>query len=175
MIDQNLRIGILEEKDFEKLYSYLDNLGAITKSRFAPHSFDLASIRQFYLPENQNTGFIIENIPAQEIVAYAIIKKGYVPKDRLRLDNYEIKLCHETDCTFAPSVADNWQGKGLGNLLFGYIKEELQKQGMKRMILWGGVQALNEKAVSFYLKHEFKKLGNFEKNGIDNFDMILAL
>lgn len=175
MTDQNLRIGILEEKDFEKLKSYLTNLSAITKSRFAPHTFDLASIRQFYLPENQNTGFIIENIPTQEIVAYAIIKKGYVPKDRLRLENYEIKLHSETDCTFAPSVADDWQSKGLGNLLLKYIKEELQIQGMKRMILWGGVQALNEKAVNFYLKNEFKKLGGFENKGIDNFDMILEL
>jgi ribosomal protein S18 acetylase RimI-like enzyme len=175
MTDQNLRIGILEEKDFEKLYTYLNGLSIITRSRFAPHTFDLVTIREFYLPDNQNTGFIIENVLTNEIVGYAIIKNGYVPNDRLRLENYELPLYAETDCTFAPSVADEWQSKGLGNLLFEYIKEELQKQGMKRMILWGGVQALNEKAVRFYQKHGFKRVGSFENYGIDNIDMVLEL
>jgi GNAT superfamily N-acetyltransferase len=175
MTDQNLRIGRVEEKDFESLYTYLNGLSIITRSRFAPHAFDLVTIRQFYLPENKNTGFIIESTLAKEIVSYAIIKKGYVLKDKVRLENYGIKLYSESDCTFAPSVADNWQSKGLGHLLFEHIREELQSQGMKRMILWGGVQALNDRAVSFYLKHGFKKLGSFEKKGIDNFDMLLEL
>ena len=73
MTDYNLRIGLLEEKDFEKLYTYLNGLSLITRSRFASHTFDLGTIRQFYLPENQNTGFIIENVPTNEIVSYAIV------------------------------------------------------------------------------------------------------
>ena len=175
MIDPNLKTSRLQEEYFEELNHYLNNLSETTRSRFAPHAFDLLTIQQFYLPENKNTGFIIENTPAQELVAYAIIKNGYVPKDKLRLENYGVALYPETDCTFAPSVADAWQSKGLGNLLFTYIKDELQQRGIKRVILWGGVQALNEKAVNFYLKHGFKQLGSFENKGIDNFDMILEL
>lgn len=175
MTNDNMKIDILEEKDFEKLHTYLNSLSATTRSRFAPHAFDLVSIRQFYLPGSPNAGFIIENISTKEIVAYAIIKKGYVIKDKIRLENYGMVLYPETDCTFAPSVADAWQGSGLGKMLFVYIKDELNKQGMKRMILWGGVQALNERAVNFYLKHGFRKLGDFENKGIDNFDMILEL
>lgn len=46
------------------------------------------------------------------------------------------------------------------------------KGGTKRIILWGGVQAGNEKAVSYYLKHGFRTVGQFEHNG-NNYDMIL--
>ncbi|MBA4854051.1 GNAT family N-acetyltransferase [Emticicia sp. BO119] len=175
MKDVNLKIGKLKEQDFEKLYKYLNKLSATTSSKFAAHDFSLVNIQQFYLPENKNTGFTIENIAANEIVAYAIIKKGHIPKDKLRLENYGVLLYPETDCTFAPSVADDWQSKGLGNLLFTYIKEELQNEDTKRMILWGGVQALNEKAINFYLKHGFKKSGEFENKGVYNFDMLLDL
>ena len=175
MTPQNLKISLLEQKDFEKLHTYLNTLSATTRSRFAPHAFDIATIQQFYLPENHNIGFIMMNESEEEIIAYAIIKKGYVLKDKLRLENYGIPLYPETDCTFAPSISDAWQGKGLGKVLFAFIKNELKEQGMKRVILWGGVQALNERAVHFYLKLGFEKSGEFEKNGMNNFDMLLEL
>ncbi len=175
MVDENLKICHLEEKYFEKLDKYLNNLSVVTLSRFAPHSFDLPTIRQFYLPENHHTGFIIEHIFTQTIVAYAIIKYGYVRRDEQRLKSYDLDLYPETDCTFAPSIADDWQGKGIGKMLFQHIKEEMQKKGMKRMILWGGVQTSNEKAVTFYQKLGFNKIGNFENKGIDNYDMVFEL
>ncbi|WP_337044208.1 GNAT family N-acetyltransferase [Emticicia sp. 17c] len=171
----NLHIRFLEAKDFDKLLAYLTCLSAETRSRFAPHTFDMPTIEQFYQPENNQSGFIIENLSEHTIVAYAIIKKGYVPKDKARLQKYGLSLFPLTDCTFAPSVADAWQGKGLGNTLFGYIRHQLQMQGLKRMILWGGVQAQNVRAVNFYLKQGFLKIGDFENNGIANYDMILEI
>lgn len=165
----------LESTDFEKLHRYLENLSAATRSRFAPHAFDLATIKQFYAPENPHTGFIIEDSDSMKIVAYAIIKHGYVPKDKLRLVAYGISLEPISDCTFAPSVADTWQGKGLGKLLFDFIKNDLRGKAIKRVILWGGVQASNEAAIQFYTKQGFRTLSEFVNKGIDNYDMILEL
>jgi len=58
--------------------------------------------------------------------------------------------------------------------MFEYIRSHLQKDGIRRIILWGGVQAGNEKAVRYYLKHGFRTSGQFEHNG-NNFDMILDI
>ena len=36
--------------------------------------------------------------------------------------------------------------------MFLFILDDLKANGIKRVILWGGVQADNDKAVNFYLK-----------------------
>lgn len=175
MVEKKLQISQLHTKDFDKLLIYLNNLSVDTRSRFAPHLFDLVAIEQFYLPENNNIGYIITDIETKAIIAYSIIKLGYILKDKRRFEQIGIQLYPQTDCTFAPSVADAWQSKGLGKMMFDFLKIELQKQGFRRIFLWGGVQATNEKAINYYLKYNFEKIGSFENNGIDNFDMIMHL
>lgn len=177
MTTETPKISKLKVEDFEKLVSYLNNLTQETRSRFEPHAFDMASVKQFYLPKNNNCGYILilNDSETNEIIAYSIIKKGYVSKDKTRLENYGVSLYPETDCTFAPSVADAWQSKGLGKIMFDFIKNDLQKQGFKRIILWGGVQASNVRAVNYYLKYNFRKVGEFENKGIENYDMVMEL
>ena len=105
------------------------------------------------------------------VVAYAPVKRGYLEHDRLRLEAYGLSLNQHKDCTFAPSVADAWQGLGLGGKLFDFIQTELQVRGIKRVILWGGVQASNAAALRFYEKMGFRVLGGFEYEG-KNWDMV---
>lgn len=81
-------------------------------------------------------------------------------------------LSNTSDCTFAPSVADAWQSCGVGNSLFQFILSSLKATEVKRIILWGGVQIDNEKAVNYYKKNAFKTLGQFYYNG-ENYDMVL--
>jgi len=161
----------LTSDDFNDLETYLQNLSNDTKKRFGPHPFDLPAITSFYLNNYQNTGYIARNTENQSVIAYSIIKTGYLDHDSFRLQSYGLSLSLCTDCTFAPSVADAWQSLGIGNSMFQYILKNLQSSGLKRIILWGGVQSENEKAVLFYKKHGFRVLGEFEYNGL-NYDMI---
>lgn len=160
--------------DFDELAIYLQNLSIETKKRFGPHPFDLLAIKDFYESTNQNTGYIARDAETQAIIAYSIVKSGYLEHDSFRLQSYSLHLSHETDCTFAPSVADAWQSQRIGESLFLYILKSLQSSGIKRIILWGGVQSDNEKAVHFYKKHGFRILGGFEYNGL-NYDMIMEI
>lgn len=160
--------------DTDHLCNYLQGLGNVTKSRFGPHGFDRQSITDFYKESNKYLGYIGEDILSGNIVAYSVLKIGYLSHDSYRLQTYGLKLDHLTDCAFAPSVADLWQSYGVGNSLFRYLLSDLQSKGIKRIILWGGVQSDNEKAISFYLKNGFKRLGSFEYNGWND-DMMLDI
>jgi GNAT superfamily N-acetyltransferase len=160
--------------DYEQLFDYLQQLSFETKIRFGPHPFDKQSIINFYKNSDKHIGYVAHNISTEKIIAYSIIKIGYLEHDFARLQTYGINPDSNTDCTFAPSVADEWQGIGIGNALFQFILTEIKELGIKRIILWGGVQADNDRAKNYYNKNGFKTLGQFEYNGL-NYDMILNI
>jgi ribosomal protein S18 acetylase RimI-like enzyme len=160
--------------DADNLASYFSLLCADSKSRYGPHLFDKQSVIDLYSGYDGYLGYIAREIGAATIIAYSIIKLGYLVQDADRMQSYGLILDSHTDTTFAPSVADAWQSCGVGNSLFDFIVNDLKPKGIRRIILWGGVQASNEKAVNYYQKHGFRTLGQFEHNG-SNLDMILEL
>ena len=160
----------LNNNDLDNLYDYLRNLSSETKSRFGPHPFDNASLINFY-QRDTNRGYIALNVESKEIIGYSILKIGYLEHDRNRLEGYGLTLDSDTDCTFAPSVADSWQSCGIGSLMFQFILSDLKFTKIARIILWGGVKMDNERAVKFYKKYGFQTLGQFTYNG-ENYDMI---
>jgi ribosomal protein S18 acetylase RimI-like enzyme len=160
--------------DIDKLSHYLQNLGPGTVKRYGPHGFDKQSVSELYKNLNQYTGYIAIDTETSGIIAYSVIKTGYLEHDGYRLQSYGVTPDGKTDCTFAPSVADAWQSQGLGNSLFHFMLSDLKTKGFKRIILWGGVQSSNLKAVNYYLKNGFRKLGQFEHNGMND-DMILEI
>ena len=171
---RQIELRHLNNNDFDNLLTYLNHLSHETKRRFGPHPFDEISVRNFYLSSCQYQGFIAVDTPTNAIVAYAVIKRGFLVHDQSRLLDYGIKPDDLTDCTFAPSVGDLWQNAGVGKALLKFIISEIKTAGIKRMILWGGVQSDNERAKNYYLKAGFKVLGHFEYYG-ENEDMILDL
>ncbi len=172
--NQTVSIRSLQNSDLESLSHYLQNLSADSKKRFGPHPFDLESIIEFYKNPDLHQAYISQIPKSEEIIAYAIIKFGILETDYQRYLCYGVSLNHQTDCEFAPSVADAWQSCGIGNGMFQFVLEELKKTKIKRMVLWGGVQADNEKAVKYYQKNGFQKTGQFTNHG-ENFDMILEV
>jgi diamine N-acetyltransferase len=159
--------------DYDNLFDYLNKLSPDTLKRFGPHPFDKNSIIDFYRNAD-HLGYIAQDAGTYEIIGYSIIKIGYLEHDYLRLHSYGLTPDHRSDCTFAPSVSDSWQGLGVGYSLFNFILSELQAMQINRIILWGGVQCTNGKAVSFYTRNGFQTLGQFEYNGW-NWDMILDI
>jgi diamine N-acetyltransferase len=170
--NQELWIRKLDDRDLDLLSIYLANLSEETRRRFGPHPFDRYSLSNVFEQSHLHSGYIAINPSGDEIAAYSIIRKGFLEHDSPRLSSYGLTLDHSRDCTYAPSVADAWQGKGIGEAMFSFILEDLNAMGFSRMILWGGVQCSNLKAVGFYNKLGFTTLGKFEYHG-ENHDMIL--
>lgn len=164
----------VQNTDFDNLLLYLNNLSAETKSRFGPHAFTKEAIEAVYGSGENFTGYAAIEECSGNMIAYAIVKKGFLRHDAERLEHYGMVLSDTTDCTFAPSVADEWQSLGVGKLLFSFILSDLKKAGVKRIILWGGVQSSNYKAVQYYTKNGFSILGEFEYNGL-NLDMACGI
>ena len=164
----------LNAGDFDKLVDYFQRLSPDTIKRFGPHRFDKQSIVDVYEHSTEYKGYLAQDIDTSEIIAYSIIKTGYLEHDCSRLQSYGLTPDNKTDCTFAPSVADDWQSLGVGNSLFNFILSDLKADGIKRILLWGGVQSDNLKAVNYYVKNGFRIVGEFQYNG-PNYDMILEL
>lgn len=170
---ENIIVRKLVSADLESLLYYLDNLSPQTKSRFGPHAFDRNSLIQFY-DTTGITGFVAIDKMNNGVIAYAVLKDGIVDHEKERLLSYRYTGI-ENDCiTYAPSVADNWQGKGIGKVVSNHLLSECRAKNIRKIILWGGVQSTNEQAVQFYKKLGFATLGEFEYNGL-NKDMILEI
>lgn len=153
---------------------YLNHLSPESKHRFGPHPYDVDSIYTLFNQSDSYVGYIAQEKTQEKIVSYSLIKHGYLEHDKFRLESYGLELDKDSDCTFAPSVSDEYQNKGIGKLMFDYIVGDLQAINKKRIILWGGVQATNESAFAFYVKLGFTVLGKFEHNGY-NYDMLFDI
>ncbi len=169
--NQAVEIRMSGTGDVYSLHQYLQALSQETKRRFGPHSFELKEIAEILNLPDEYSGFVAAEKESGKIIAYSITKRGFLEHDRPRLEQYGLKLHPTNDATYAPSVADEWQSRGLGNQLYHYMVSGLTTQGVKRIILWGGVQCDNHKAVNYYRKLGFTVVGQFEYYGL-NYDMI---
>lgn len=158
----------------DELLQYLHALSETTVKRFGPHRFEKDVILSLFQHSQNYIGYIARDAETRNIIAYAIIKVGFLDHDAARLRSYGLELSNETDCTFAPSVADAWQGTGVGNILFSCMANELRQQHFKRIILWGGVQKNNDRAVHYYMRLGFTVVGEFEYYG-QNLDMVMYI
>ena len=104
-----------------------------------------------------------------------LIKQGMTEWDMNRYLARQQAYDYNSSVTFAPSVADAWQSSGLGMLMNNIIEDDLRKRNIKNIILWGGVQATNEKAVNFYEKLGYLFIASFWHDGKDNYDMVKKL
>jgi diamine N-acetyltransferase len=168
--NRQVLIRLLQPRDKENLLSYFTSLSPETRKRFGPHPFDAHTVHQICtnLTNDDTQRYIAYTPDEKQIVAYMLVKEGVLDNDAKRLNTYGIST-NGNECTFAPSIADAYQSSGLGSLMFQYI---LENNPSRRMILWGGVQASNKRAVNYYSKIGFYKVGQFKDHNGQNFDMI---
>jgi hypothetical protein len=169
-------IRLLESTDNEKLSYYLQNLSAESRSRFGPHPFDKETVHGICThPNGEIRRYIALDNSTGSIIAYMLIKQGMIEWDEKRYAGRNQFYDNGSAVTFAPSVADMWQSTGLGTLMNRIIEEDLKKRNIQSIILWGGVQATNDKAVNFYKKLGYQYLASFLHDGKDNYDMVKEL
>jgi ribosomal protein S18 acetylase RimI-like enzyme len=165
----------LEKADGKLLYDYCANLSLSTKEKFKPHLFEWDTIQDICknASSKETDSYIGELLATKQIIAYFIIRFGVSSNDKKRLDsNFDgIKKI----CSFAPSISDSFQGSGLASILFDFIKLDLINMNVAKVILLGGVQKDNSRAISFYKKMGFLVESEFERYGVINYAMSIAL
>lgn len=173
---QSVSIRLLEKNDHDLLLAYLQALSAESRSRFGPHPFDEATVNDIcsHLP-GDTSRYIAIDIAAGKMAAYMLAKNGMMEWDRLRYANRRQHFDETVTVTYAPSVADEWQSSGLGSALYMIIEAALKNKGIATIILWGGVQATNKKALGFYTKFGYRIIGAFRQDDKDNYDMLKLL
>lgn len=167
-------ISKLMQEDAAALVDYAAQMSPEARLQFAPHSFTLQGIWQCYQSYPRHTGWIAREPGHSNIAGYFIVKHGIPLHDLLRYQQYGIQPHLHTDFLLAPSVAGLWQGKGLAQQLLDACRSFCQQNQAKRLLLWGGVQNNNERAIAFYRKNGFEPIGQFEHQG-QNTDMMLVL
>lgn len=159
---------------------YFIGLSDETKRRYGPHRFDRETAEMLCKTTDPvQTLRMIATIgagSAEQVIGYIILMMGIREDDAKHYEKLGIPLNADTDCTLAPSVADAHQSRGLGSILMKHLIGVATRLGRKRMVLWGGTQATNYRAVHFYEKLGFRTVGYFEEPpGFNNHDMIMDL
>jgi len=170
----------LAASDAPALGQYFLGLSEETRRRYAPHPFDQATADHLCAAADPAKALrmvgVLGDGPGAPIIAYLILAPGVDAAECERYAAAGITLDEVTDCTLAPSVADAWQSRGLGSRLLPELLLIAVRLGKTRMVLMGGVQATNARAVHFYEKHGFRFVAPFEEPpGRMNYDMILVL
>jgi diamine N-acetyltransferase len=174
---QFIQIRLLKFDDSELLYKYCNGLSDLTKSRFSPHGFNEETIKKICrnISKDNSFRFVAITTDTEQIIGYFIAKNGVSENDKIRFLQNKIHLKAEECCSIAPSVADDYQGSGLGKALFKFMIDYLKEQQKHHLVLLGGVQKENEKAIRFYQKMGFNEVGEFDRNGVLNLNMWMKI
>lgn len=166
--------------DVNALAIFLENLSVQTRERssFESYDFNCATELCDAINKYDKLRFVCEADSGSDIsriVGLLELSFGIPESDVKRFADEGISLNEDSDVRFGPTLADDFQGRGLGTKAFNEVVEIVRNFGKKRILLWGGVLELNFPAVKYYEKLGFKKAATFIKDGKNHFDMILAI
>lgn len=165
--------------DDVRLAAFLAGLSPQTRAFATYPGYDLATAREMChaIARYDKLRMVATTTgAASRIVACFEFSFDVVAADKQRFAGYGLTLNSATDCRFGPCVADDYQNQGLGSALLPPMVDLARRFGQRRMILWGGVLASNQRAIHFYQKHGFQMLGAFTNStGEACYDMILVL
>ncbi|MFJ5927143.1 GNAT family N-acetyltransferase [Kitasatospora sp. NPDC092948] len=119
---------------------------------------------------------VLEDVATGRIVGLFEFSLALVPSDIARYRDAGVRLTERSDCRFGPTLADDWQDRGLGTLAFPLVMDVARLLGRTRIILWSGVRADNLRAIRYYEKNGFRSVGEFaEADGSLSLDMMVDL
>ena len=168
----------LKQGDAALLAGYFRALSADTRKRFAPHAFtkeqaEIICAKIDYGKVIQLFG-LTDNVQQPQILAYFILRLDLNDDDDKRYRARGMNLDRMSVCSIAPSVVDDYQGRGLGAVLMARSLALARRLDRRQIILQGGVQAENSRAIRFYEKCGFHMVGSFSTT-VENYDMIVDL
>ena len=176
--DQRLAFRPLKAGDAAMLTRYFLSLSPDTCGWFSPHAFTAEEAEKLCAEIESRQVIrlvaVTQDAEPPEIVAYFILGFGLGEGDLKRYGGYGMPLDQASVCTIAPSVSDAYQGRGLGRAAMAQALSLARRLERSRVVLQGGVQARNARAIHFYERFGFRKVGSFS-TACENYDMTLDL
>jgi RimJ/RimL family protein N-acetyltransferase len=164
----------LEQADSALLTTYFLALSKETQSRFGPHPLTAEYAKKLCdLPQDSADRFILLTENQDQIIGYFIVEYGGAPDEAKRYQAQGIDLDPKLDPIFAPSMADAYQNKGLASRVMPLIIGAAKEKYARSLVLMGGTQETNHRAIAFYEKFGFKRYGRFQTD-MFNYDMRLV-
>lgn len=155
----------LSPEDARPLGTFLEGLSPQTRRFWRVDSYDLAQAQALCdaIARYDKLDLVVATQagPGTEIVGLMQFSFDLVPEVVRRFRGYGIDLTPGRDCRFGPCLADAYQGQGAGGALFPHVVEVARRFAQERILLWGGVDAANRRAIRFYEKIGFVWVGDF--------------
>jgi len=174
--EKNVTLRPLLATDVKLLTQFLLSLSKTTQESYILDSYDGKTASQMCEDINRYDKLRFVGLIDEKIVGLFEFSMDLTKEDINRFNNYGIKLKQGEDCRFGPCISNNLQGTGIASILFPYIIKIAKILGQKRIILWGGVFSDNNRAIKYYKRNGFKKVGEFINNdGRECMDMIFNI
>ncbi len=177
--DEPIQFRPLRPDDRTRLFEYFQGLSAETRYLYHPHPFTEEYAERLCAQNGaeQTVRMIAlrEHEASSPALAYVILDFGLSAEDMQRYRGYDVQL-ERPICRIGPSVSDACRGRGLGTVLMEALGRIALRFGCTRIILLGGVFTINERAIGFYQKVGFRKMGRYGiEEGPESWDMMKEL
>jgi diamine N-acetyltransferase len=123
------------------------------------------AVYEAWLNSSDAAAWLAESVEGGAPVGYAVLDRAKLEGADLLPDDLEIKRIY---------VLARFHGTGVGGHLMSAALDEAKRRGARRALL--GVYAQNHRALAFYAKHGFARVGerHFKVGANTYFDHILA-
>jgi diamine N-acetyltransferase len=170
---ENFIVRRLSESDGDDFARFLEGLSAETRRLYRPHALDESEARKICasVHDDPSLRLVATSESDNQIGGYVLAEFEIPDDEKARYAGYGTVLEDGRDCRIAPGVSDRWQNRGLGSVMLRHTLATLRQLGHRHVVLFGGTQTGNGRAIHVYRKLGFQSLGTFEVKGIDNIDM----
>jgi diamine N-acetyltransferase len=162
-LTDGVALRALRPADADRLATYFEGLSSATTTRFQPHPLTRTQATALCSAIGTTTPtmrLVLEH--GADIIGYFILEPSLLPDDAARYAEQGITLAAGLDLFFAPSVADAWQDRGLSSLAMPHLIALARTAGARSLVLMGGTQATNARAIRFYEKFGFEGHGGYQ-------------
>lgn len=147
-------------QDAEPLATYFTELSADSKRRFQPHPLTTEQAAQIAHTPHETTIHTVL-LDEKRIIGYFILETTMSEHEQGRFAQQGIELLSGVDVLFAPSVLDEFQNQGLASQVMPIFIDFLKTKNARSLVLMGGTQETNARAIAFYEKFGFVKCGGY--------------